>query len=371
MAETSPSVPADTPPATGARSETPAFGARHRAAVLLDYQNLHHYLKSRLPAQIAPGDAAVEMLAALRERLAGDSVRLATGYAYADFGGLDEHVRHVQRALYLHGIQPVYVPSTMHRNTTDLQLALDAMALRDGQPDLEAFVLISGDRDYVPVVQALQGAGRRVYMVAFRDHLSAHLLEYTRSGAFIDAETLLGETARASLVGNGAAPSAQAAEERGSFNEPQELPYDIDMDALVILERNFGQYEEVYLTPLLRKLSEELGEIEGHDPKSLVADLEACGAVRLERRKGMPYDYTVLLVNRAHPAAVEAREEVRGPGYDEGEDDEEPYDEYEDGEDYDEDEGDDVEDDDEDVEDGGEDDEEVEDETNDAPSPKA
>ncbi len=324
---------------TTPRNPAPHGAAQHRAAVLLDYQNLHHYLKGRLPAALAPGDAAVEMLIALRERLAADGVRFGAGFAYADFGGLDEHVRHVQRAFYLHGIQPVYVPSTIHRNTTDLQLALDAIALRDGRPEFDTFVLISGDRDYLPVVQALQAAGRRIYVVAFRDHLSAHLLDYTGAGQFLDAETLLGESARAMLVGNGAGHGAQAAEERGTFNEPRELPYDIDMDALVILERAFGQYDEVYLTPLLRKLSEELGEIEGHDPKSLVADLEACGAVRLERRKGMPYDYTVLLVNRAHPAAAEAREEVRGPGYaeddyataDDGYDDDDEFEDDEDG----------------------------------------
>ncbi len=43
-----------------------------------------------------------------------------------------------------------------------------------------------------------------------------------------------------------------------------------------------------------------------------MADLEECGAVRLERRRGMPYDYTVLIVNPEHPAVLEVREEIRG-----------------------------------------------------------
>ncbi len=43
-----------------------------------------------------------------------------------------------------------------------------------------------------------------------------------------------------------------------------------------------------------------------------MADLEECGAARLERRRGMPYDYTVLLVNAEHPAVQEVREEVHG-----------------------------------------------------------
>lgn len=288
------------------------------AAVLIDYQNLYHFLKNRLQSPAQPGDTAAEMIEALRDHLADDGVRIARGYAYGDFGSLDEHSRHVQRALYLHGIQPFYVPSTMHRNTSDLQLALDAVALCTSAPDTDTFVLLSGDRDYVPVVQALQAAGRTVVMASFRDHLSAHLLENTASGYFLDAAELMSDTAHTHFRDEEEAPSPEM---RTVFNEAKELPYDIDIEALEVIERHFGQYEEVYLTPLLRKLSEELGDIEGHDPKSMIGDLEECGAVRLERRRGMPYDYTVLILNREHPAVIEVKEDLApdtysGDGYD-------------------------------------------------------
>lgn len=279
----------------------------HRAAVLVDYQNLHHYLKNHASSGPSPSDLAVELVGALRDRLANEGIRLSTGFAYADFGGLDEHVRHVQRALYLHGIQPHYVPSTIHRNTTDLQLAIDAVSLCHREPSLSTFVIVSGDRDYVPVVQALQAAGKNVVVVAFRDHLSTHLLQYTRAGQYIDAGGLLSSDARAVLTAGPGASSAAVSEDPGHFNEATNLPTPLHYEALAVLERNFGRYDEVYLTPLLRKLSEEIGTQGEHDPKSLVADLEDAGAVRLERRKGMPYDYTVLLVNGRHPAVIEAR----------------------------------------------------------------
>jgi uncharacterized LabA/DUF88 family protein len=279
------------------------------AAVLLDYQNLYYYLKNHLRTPAQPGDTATEMIEGLRDYLEGEGIRIARGYAYADYGGLDEHIRHVQRALYLHGIQPFYVPSTMHRNTTDLQLAIHALALRDSQPELDTIVLFSGDRDYVPVVQALQGDGRRVVMVAFRDHLSAHLLDNTAGGLFLDALELMTDQAREAFYDEGDVPSPEMV---STFNEAKDLPYDIDIEALEVIEKHFGQYDEVYLTPLLRKLSEELGEIEGHDPKSLIGDLEDCGAVRLERRRGMPYDYTVLIVNGDHPAVREVKEDFAG-----------------------------------------------------------
>ena len=284
-----------------------ALGANPvQAALLLDYQNLHHYLRSRLRGQGSTADLAGQLLRALRERLAAQNTRLTRGRAYADFGGLDEHTRHVQRSLYLHGIEPVYVPATLHRNTVDLQLAIDAVETRDRQPDVETVVLVSGDRDYAPVVQALLAGDRRVVVVGFREHLTPHLLEHTDGGEFVDAEALLpAEALESDAVGT--------AIEVTTFAEVQDPRHEIDYDALETIEKFFGQYEEIYLTPLLRRLSDEIGERDGHDPKSLVADLEECGAARLERRRGMPYDYTVLLVNDEHPAVQEVRAELRGP----------------------------------------------------------
>ena len=78
-------------------------------------------------------------------------------------------------------------------------------------------------------------------------------------------------------------------------------------ETIEITEEHFGQYDEVYLTPLLRKLSDVLGE--QHDPKSLVSELEAAGAVRLEKRDGYPYDYTVLIVNEDHPGVQEIQDD--------------------------------------------------------------
>ena len=287
-------------------SEIPpeAAGAR-QAAVLLDYQNLHHYLKGRV-GNGSTADLAGLLLRALRDRLASEDTRLVRGRAYADFGGLDDHTRHVQRTLYLHAIEPAYVPATMHRNTTDLQLAVDAVEMRDRHPEVGTYVLMAGDRDYAPVVTALLAHGKRVLVVGFKEHLSPHLLEHTDGGEFVDAEGLLPSNALPPEVEVGAAIEVT------EFAPVQDPAYEIDYDALEVVEKFFGQYQEIYLTPLLRRLSDEIGEVEGHDPKSLVADLEECGAVRLERRRGMPYDYTVLLVNGEHPAVVEVREEVHG-----------------------------------------------------------
>ncbi len=297
--------PADATPAAPA-ADSAALSPGAQAMLFVDYQSLHHYLKGRTEAGGSTADLAGQLFAALREHLARSGDRIVRGRAYADFGALDDHARHVQRLLYLNGIEPAFVPATTHRNTTDLQLAVDVMQAVQAHPETGVFVLVSGDRDYVPVVQALVGAGRRVVVVGFREHLSPHLLEHTRGGRFVDAASLLPQGALAPETEVGAPVLVT------TFQAAQDPTHETAYDALEVIERHFGHYDEIYLTPLLRRLSEELGDRDGHDPKSLVADLEECGAVRLERRRGMPYDYTVLLVNAEHPAVAEIREEVHG-----------------------------------------------------------
>jgi uncharacterized LabA/DUF88 family protein len=277
------------------------------SALLIDYQNLYYHLKGRFE-EAHPGEHLIDLLQNIRGYFADEGTPVAVARAYADFSGLDDHARHVQRALYLLGVEPVFVPSTMHRNTTDLQLAIDALELHEHRPELETVVIISGDRDYVPLVQALQQRGKDVVLIAFREHLSARLFEFVETGDQLDAEQFLTDDARSLLQDD---PHAEEKPElRTQFNEVTDLPYPIDYEALRVIEDYFGQYEEVYLTPLLRKLSETLGDIEDHDPKSLIGDLEDAGAVRLERRRGMPYDYTVLLVNSEHPAVREVKAEA-------------------------------------------------------------
>lgn len=272
------------------------------AALLIDYQNLHHFLKNRLGDTSSPIDGTTHLVRALRERLADEDISIARGCAYADFGGLDDHTRHVQRTLYLHGIIPVYVPDTMHRNSTDLQLSVDAVELRNRYTEIETFVLLGGDRDYAPVTQALLSGGKHVYHVGFREHLSPHLLEHTEGGIFIDAAELLPE---GTII-----TDDQVGEpiETTEFTEITEIENDVVYDALQVTHDFFGQYDEIYLTPLLRRLSDELGTVPGYDPKSLVSSLEDCGAARLERRRGMPYDYTVLILNEDHPDVIEVQE---------------------------------------------------------------
>ncbi|HEY3875908.1 MAG TPA: NYN domain-containing protein, partial [Candidatus Kapabacteria bacterium] len=71
--------------------------------------------------------------------------------------------------------------------------------------------------------------------------------------------------------------------------------------ALEIMLHHFGQHPEVWMSPLLWKLSNELPLLADFERKVLIANLESTGAIRMVKRQGTPYDYTVVLINYNHP----------------------------------------------------------------------
>ena len=93
----------------------------------------------------------------------------------------------------------------------------------------------------------------------------------------------------------------------GEPSEVHPITDDIVRKTLEIIDSYFGQYEEIYLTPLLRRLSEIFADSED-EPKTLINDLEKSGAVWLEKRRGFPHNYTILMINENHPDVAEIKD---------------------------------------------------------------
>lgn len=283
------------------------------AAVFIDYQNLYTLLKGRLDASASPDDHIAEALDELRRYLLDeDSTRTAKALAYADFHALDSHEQ-IERALYARGMEPRFVPASLQENASEVQLCVDAVDLLHQRPDIRTFVLVTGNRAYLPLVQMFKQYGRHVFVVALDPPPAADSFEFAEGDVFLDLLNLVGEPMRQRLLG-GSGSSYHTQTARTTHHAPDEQDYrsltdPMALHALHIAEEHFGQYDEIYLTPLLRKLSEMLGD--ECDPKSLVSELEAAGAVRLEKREGYPYDYTVLIIHYDHPDVQEIKAELQ------------------------------------------------------------
>ena len=295
-----------------------------RAAVFVDYENLYTGLQRRLDRRAAPGDHVKEALEELSRYLFEDGgTQPVLTRAYADFGVLSSETNTpIERDLYQLGVQTRYVPTLVQQNASELHLCVEAVDVLHRRPDVHTFVVVTGDRSYTPLVQMLRSYGRRILVVALDTPPSGN--SSLEDDVQFDLLNLLSEEARRALLTRTRSTSSPQIGAEPSADEPpapQQAPPSVDFDDLTdaifyrtleVTEEHFGQYDEVYLTPLLRKLSEVLGP--RHDPKSLISALEAAGAVRLEKREGYPYDYTVLIVHSDHPDVQKIRAAMQPNG---------------------------------------------------------
>lgn len=299
-------------------------GTPDRAVIFVDYDNLYHTLRNQSSRGGSAADYTFEIFNEVRRYLEeGDDTPTILARAYADFinlpdgGGLD-----VQDRLYAEGIDPVLTPTGMQGNASELTLCIEAATLMSERADVGTIVVITGDRSFIPLVRSIRSSGRRALIAAVNPPPPGATPSLGEDDSYLDARNLLSQSSRDDLTSggvNGGGRSRQQRRPQQGQTQRRESPKpassrrfrSIDNPmarrTVEITEEHFGQYKEVYLTPLLRKLSDVLGE--QHDPKSLVSELEAAGAVRLEKRDGYPYDYTVLILNQNHPDVQEIQDE--------------------------------------------------------------
>jgi hypothetical protein len=265
--------------------------------MFVDYENLYSVLTSQSSKEAKTSEYATEILDEVQRYLQeGDDTPTIFGRAYGPFDVLlDTEDSGVPAELHRHGINPSYVPAAMQGNTSEIQLTVEVTQFLHERPDVQTIVIVTGDRPYLPLVRTIQEQGRRALVAAVNPPQTDR---YVESDLYLDARNLLSADSREDLLAN-APRSGTSQNSPSSSTRYEELTDAAAQRAIEITEEHFGQYEEVYLTPLLRKLSDLMGPDE--DPKELVSILEAAGAVRLEKRSGYPYDYTVLIVHDDHP----------------------------------------------------------------------
>lgn len=290
-----------------------------RAAIFIDYEDIYRTLEA---AAIRRGDAGAlisEMIEALKRSLLEErSTQTAVSHAYADFTALNGRGDALQRALYLQGVESRFVPQSLQANAVEIQLCVDAMDLLHHRTDIDTFVLLTGSRSYLPLIQHFKRYGRRVLIVALKEPPAIDQVQHVDGEWFFDARDLLSTNGRRALVHQNGERTADRESAGKAGPPPSFRPVEdpLLIRSLEIIEEHFGQYDEVYLTPLLRKMSEVLDE-RTCDPKAVISDLEDCHAVRLEKRQGFPHDYTVLIVERDHPDVERVQQELseRTPYY--------------------------------------------------------
>ncbi len=281
------------------RSSKPSV---YPAALFVDYEELYPLIAQKVSTD-APADRYLsDLLYNLRRYLLlRRRWRVVHARVYGDFETLPDGLL-IQRSLAEQGLTPCFIPQ-LDRLDAKLQLCVDALSTLNSYPETQAFIVVSGRSSYLPLLEHLRARGRHVALLQLLSP-EDHVLERLGERALLDPHVLMDHTGSRHLLARLESTAESRSAATPTFHALGDDP--IALQTLVLIEEHFGRYEEVYLTPLLRKMSETFAP--NIDPKEVINRLEAAGAVRLERRRGFPYDYTVLIVESAHPDVQRVRE---------------------------------------------------------------
>jgi len=329
-------------------------------ALFVDYENLFYYLANRedLLHQEAAA-ASVQAVLTLREQYVREGVTLVYERAYADWEQIPANDS-TQRELAIQGVAPRYVDSRKDKSTADIELSLDLQALLLGREEMDRFVLVGGDRDYLPILRRVKERHREVDICAYAHTLSGDVREFASryplariveldrivdleryrakatiirpvpmvSGAGLSTQPTSGTFTAApsrSLPSVGSSlPSGSGASGSNPGAAPSGVPatkvvgpdrtvaYDPDKDYeweeryLTVMHRFLREkgYSEIHLGPFFRYLKEadEMSTLSTQEQKRVFENLRAMNAVLLEERdSGQGYTWSAARLNVNHP----------------------------------------------------------------------
>jgi len=181
---------------------------RLNIAVFVDYDNIEIGVKSTLRREF---DVSLP-LGALKER--GD---LVAKFAYANWGRQEGATRQMAE----NAVQMVQrIPSPRgDKNGADINLALDALEMAFTHAHVNAFAIVSGDSDFIPLVNKLKEYGKTVFVVGGKAFTSTILQQNCHE--FVSYESLLEDGDR---IVPQPMPERRDRPERGERGERGERP---------------------------------------------------------------------------------------------------------------------------------------------------
>jgi uncharacterized LabA/DUF88 family protein len=179
-------------------------------ALYIDWENIKYSLlnkEDRLPNAMALKEAAAKY------------GRVVSAKAYANWQE-GQHLRD-PNDLYSAGIEPIYVPTVIlgfsdlpdsapkRKNSVDVKLAVDCVDASLSNPNITTFVLVTGDGDFVHLINTLRLRGKRVVVVGTSWSTSWQLT--SSADHFLAYDVVVDPAGPSPVNKNGSAPSLDEA----------------------------------------------------------------------------------------------------------------------------------------------------------------
>ena len=140
----------------------------HSLAVFLDFENLVIGLRDAPNGRRRKSGQALDMRKIFDRLL--EKGKIVAKIAYCDWQNYQEYVT----PLHELGIELIEIPQRRisGKNSADIRLVVDAMEYCSSRSNIDTFVIISGDSDFLPLVSKLKEYGKTVIGVGLREATS-------------------------------------------------------------------------------------------------------------------------------------------------------------------------------------------------------
>ena len=205
--------------------------------------------------------------------------RVVVAKAYADWVARTPELRGASQfindppALYAAGIEPVYVPTRLSfgdtqsnrqrtiwvKNSVDVKMTADCIECAHSYPNIGTYVLVSGDSDFIHVVNTLRTMGKRVVIIGVSWATSRRLADTVDGLILYDVDVDPLTAPEPIAAGNGRSPSRSDSATRPDLDEIIR-----EIEEIVRSERQAGG------TPLLTSIKQRvMRRYPGFDEKQL------------------------------------------------------------------------------------------------------
>jgi len=144
-------------------------------AVFIDFENIYISVRNRYDT-----NPNFESIMELCQRYG----RVTIARAYADW----YRYPRVTNALYANAIEPMYVPTYHYdreqgrmgrpiKNSVDMHLCIDLMKTLYAFGNIGTYVLITGDRDFIPLINAVRQQGKKTVVIGVAQATASHLAQ--------------------------------------------------------------------------------------------------------------------------------------------------------------------------------------------------
>ncbi len=287
-----------------------------KCALFIDFDNFILSMKDAFKEKTDEEclNILLKIITNMREK---ESNMLILSRAYADW----ETWSHIpaQSSLMLINVEPRFVLDKPGKSSADIKLSLEALEILLTRDEIEKFIIIGGDRDYIPMVSRIKEGIKEIEVYGFKNiSLSGDLAAIAGGDDNVkNVVEMVEEIAKASeskkveekVEEKGKEKTKKAEEKTPPPSEKFYLGTDYLSRAIKqILDVEKKYKGEIWLSPFLKKhMNPEFETLNDEQRKEIITHLKAKDVIKISKAdSNWGYSYSVFTVNHDHDLVKKA-----------------------------------------------------------------